>query len=263
MYSGIVVKIFDPDPTNVENNLARIQELMTARTKVIQVSHVTAPTGIRLPVAAIGKLAHEAGIWFHIDGAQSLGMFPIRISDLNCDSFAACGHKWMCGPLGTGILFVRHERQNEVQPTEVGSYADAEWGLPAKLVLVDTARRFECGTRDSATVVGFVETIKFLAKLEIAKIAAHGDELSRFLHKRLSENPKLSVLSPSLADLRSSIVSFSVEGQSCDDIFGRLLRAGFRCRPVRERDLNAVRISAHLFNTQGECERLIDAINAL
>ena len=73
---GIRVKVFDPDPSSMENTLNRINDLITSRTKAIQVSHITAPTGT-LDVEAIGKLADEKGIWFHVDGAQSAGMIPI------------------------------------------------------------------------------------------------------------------------------------------------------------------------------------------
>ncbi len=78
-FDGIVIKIFDPDPRSVESNLQRIESLITSRTRVIQVSHVTAPTGIRMPVEQIGRLAAEHGIWFHIDGAV-IGDAPVQFS---------------------------------------------------------------------------------------------------------------------------------------------------------------------------------------
>ncbi|HRG57125.1 MAG TPA: aminotransferase class V-fold PLP-dependent enzyme, partial [Lacunisphaera sp.] len=73
---GVVVKLFEPDHASAEGNLARIRDLISPRTKVIQVSHVTCTDGLVFPVAAIAELARARGIWFHIDGAQSAGMFP-------------------------------------------------------------------------------------------------------------------------------------------------------------------------------------------
>ena len=95
---GVVVKLFEPDSKSVAANLANIRALITPRTKVIQISHVTAPTGILLPAAEIAKLAHAHGIWFHVDGAQSAGMFPFTMAEIGCDSYATSGHKWMGAP---------------------------------------------------------------------------------------------------------------------------------------------------------------------
>src|SRR6185436_7748286 len=76
---GVVVKLFDPDPRDPAGNVARISALLTPRTRVVQVSHVTAPTGILMPVAAIAKLCRDRGVWFHVDGAQSAGMIPFSV----------------------------------------------------------------------------------------------------------------------------------------------------------------------------------------
>ena len=92
---GIVVRTFVPDPDDAAGNVARIAALCTARTRVVQVSHVTAPTGILMPVDAIARLCRERGIWFHVDGAQSAGMVPVVLGALGCDSYATSGHKWL------------------------------------------------------------------------------------------------------------------------------------------------------------------------
>ena len=108
-HDGIRVKLFEPDPTSAAGNLERIERLITPRTRVIQVSHVTAPTGIRMPVEEIARLAHDRGCWFHVDGAQSAGMIPVDVHAIGCDSYATSGHKWLGAPHGTGILYVREE----------------------------------------------------------------------------------------------------------------------------------------------------------
>jgi cystathionine beta-lyase/cystathionine gamma-synthase len=119
---GIVVKLFEPDPRDGAGNVARIAALMTPRTRVVQGSHVTAPTGVVMPVAAIAKLCRDRGVWFHVDGAQSAGMFPFSLREIGCDSFATSGHKWLGGPLETGVLFVQRARLDEVAPVLVGAY---------------------------------------------------------------------------------------------------------------------------------------------
>ncbi|MES2696185.1 MAG: aminotransferase class V-fold PLP-dependent enzyme, partial [Verrucomicrobiota bacterium] len=151
---GVVVKIFEPSTGSAEENLERIQKLMTRRTRAVQVSHITAPTGIVLPAVEIGKLCRERGVWFHVDAAQSVGMVPVSVRELGCDSLATSGHKWLGAPLETGILFVRKDRLDDVQPTLVGAYSGDVAGLPGELKLDATAVRYEYGTRNSAAAVG-------------------------------------------------------------------------------------------------------------
>jgi selenocysteine lyase/cysteine desulfurase len=120
---GVKVKIFDPDPDSIGGNINRIEALITPKTRVIQLSHVTAPTGILFDVKAVAKLARERGIWFHIDGAQSAGMFPFNLHEIGCHSYATSGHKWMGGPRGTGVLFIAKDHMDEVECSYAGSYS--------------------------------------------------------------------------------------------------------------------------------------------
>lgn len=79
---GLVVKVFEPDARDPAGNIARIAALCTARTRVVQVSHITAPTGIVMPARAIADLCRERGAWFHLDGAQSAGMIPVTLREI-------------------------------------------------------------------------------------------------------------------------------------------------------------------------------------
>src|SRR6185436_651514 len=177
---GVVVKLFEPDPRDPAGNVARIAALMSTRTRVVQVSHVTAPTGILMPVADIARLCRERGVWFHIDGAQTAGMFPVSMRELGGDSYATSGHKWWGGPLETGVLFVRRERIAEVAPALVGAYSGELESptLPTKWSLVSTAVRFEYGTRNSAAAVGLAEAAQFQEKIGRERIAARGRALA-------------------------------------------------------------------------------------
>ncbi|MEL7500433.1 MAG: aminotransferase class V-fold PLP-dependent enzyme [Planctomycetota bacterium] len=262
-YEGIVVKAFEPCPDNVQSNLDRITKLLSPRTRVIQVSHVTAPTGIRLPVEEIAKIAKKHKLWFHIDGAQSTGMFPFTLHELGCDSFAGCGHKWLCGPVGTGFLYVKKDRLDDVQPTEVGSYAETRWTIPTQLEYHESARRFECGTRDPASIEGLIEAAKFQEEIGRDAIWRHAHRLASSFRSGLSANPRVDVLSPSVEPLTSAMITFRVQGLNCDQTFRALWKEGFRCRPVRERHLDAIRVSTHCFNSMQQCDRLLKAINRL
>lgn len=259
---GIVVKLFEPDPTSAEGNLARIRALLTPRTKVIQVSHVTAPTGIVLPVTAIAKLAHEHGAWFHIDGAQSAGMFPFSLRAIGCDSYATSGHKWLGAPHETGVFFIRRDRLDAVAPIATGANA-GEIGpvLPGNFKNPASARRHEYGTRNAASIDALAEAVRFHAAVGHERITAHGRALAEQLHAGLAKISGVTVLTPTAPELRGSITTFRSGQMHYEKLFERLWKDHkLRCRPVSEQGLDAIRVSTHLFNTADDCERLLAAV---
>ena len=257
---GIRVKIFEPDAGSIAGNLERIEALITPRTRVVQVSHVTAPTGLRFPVREIAELAHARGLWFHVDGAQSAGMFPLDLQEIGCDSYATSGHKWMGGPHGTGLLYIRKDRLDEVAPTESGAYSDASYSLPDALEYHPTARRYEPGTRDAAQIAGLVAAVEFLQRIGMERVAARGHALARYLREQLRSIDGVTILSPTDPALAASITTFKTDRMPYDAL-NRLFAQEhkLRCRVVTERGLDALRVSTHLFNTPAECDRVIHA----
>ncbi len=257
---GLKVRIFEPDPTSEAGNLERIEALITPRTRVIQVSHVTAPTGIRLPVEAIASMARDRGIWFHIDGAQSAGMFPVDVHSIGCDSYATSGHKWMGAPHGTGILIVREERLDEVMPTEAGAYSEAEYELPDEFRYNPTAQRYEPGTRDAASIIGIVAAVDFLESIGMERVARYGRELAQYLQAALHEIPGVEVLTPSDPSLSGSMTTFKADAMPYDELYAFLTNEWqLRCRIVSERGIDAVRVSTHVFNSRADCDRVAEA----
>lgn len=261
---GIKVRIFEPDPESVAGNLNRINDLLNERTRVIQVSHVTAPTGIRMPVAQIAQLAHEKGIWFHVDGAQSAGMFPVNVGDIACDSYATSCHKWMGAPHGTGILYVHPDRLDEVTPTDVGAYSDASYSLPDTFEYNPRAQRYECGTRDAAQIVATAEAVRFLQHIGMENVAAYNRNLASHLQQGLRNLPGVTVLSPAVEALAAPMTTLKVQGITYDALYRHYLQEyQMRCRVVTERGLNGVRVSTHIFNNKEECDRLVEATRVL
>jgi selenocysteine lyase/cysteine desulfurase len=256
---GVVVKLFDPDPESPEANVAKIRALMTPRTKVVQVSHVTAPTGVVLPVADIARLCRERGVWFHIDGAQSAGMIPFSLHAIGCDSFAASGHKWLGAPFETGVLYLRRDRLEAVTPLLVGSYSGELDYLPGEFKLTDSAVRFEYGTRNVAAILGLVEAARLQEQIGRERIAARGRELARRVRAGLASLPGVEILTPVREDLAGSMVTFRSSKLAFKPLFERLFKTHrFRCRPVSEQKLNAVRISLHLCTSREECDALVE-----
>ncbi|MBS0664615.1 MAG: aminotransferase class V-fold PLP-dependent enzyme [Verrucomicrobia bacterium] len=260
---GVVVKLFEPDVTSAEANVARIAALITPRTKVIQVSHIVCTTGLVLPVRAIADLAHQHGAWFHVDGAQAVGMIPVDVGALGCDSYAFSGHKWLGGPHETGGFFIRRDRLEQVAPVEIGSYSGDLPFLPGVIKLEDSAVRHEYGTRNLGLIAGLAEAIRFQLELGRDRIAAWSRGLATGLAAGIEDIPGLTVLSPRDPVLRSAMVTFSLRHVTA----GRLTRYlgkrhRLRTRPVTEQGLQAVRVSTHVFNSRADCDRVIAALRA-
>jgi selenocysteine lyase/cysteine desulfurase len=259
---GIKVRLFEPDPDSADTNLERIEAQITDRTRVIQVSHVTAPTGIKMPVERIRELAHDRGIWFHIDGAQSAGMFPFDLHQIGCDSYATSCHKWMCAPVGTGVIYVMADRLDEVYPTEVGSYT-GPYKLPDTFEYDETAQRFESGTRDATSIVGLAAATEFLNEIGLERVAVRNRSLAKYLQAGLSEIPEVTILSPAGDELGAPMTTYKIDGVPYD-VLSSFLHDEYqlRCRVVSERGLDALRVSTHIFNFEHECDRVVEGTRA-
>jgi selenocysteine lyase/cysteine desulfurase len=261
---GITVRLFEPDPRDPAGNVTRIAALINSRTRVVQVSHVTAPTGLLMPVAEIAALCRGRGVWFHLDGAQSAGMLPFTMRETGCDSYATSGHKWLGGPLETGVLFVRRDRMNEVAAAHVGAYSGELDGLPGELRIADTAMRFEYGTRNVAAALGLAEAIRLQEGIGTVRIAARIRGLADRVFTGLARLPGVEILTPAAPALRAAMVTFRTARVSHDQLFSRLLRDhAMRARPVTEQKLNALRVSTHLFNSPAECDALVAAVEKI
>ncbi|HEY5550319.1 MAG TPA: aminotransferase class V-fold PLP-dependent enzyme [Opitutaceae bacterium] len=260
---GVIVRMFDPDASSADANLARIRELVTPRTRVIQVSHVTCTTGLVFPVAAIAELARSRGIWFHVDGAQAAGMIPLDLHAFGCDSYAFSGHKWLGGPHETGVLHIRRERLEEVACTGAGAHTGDLARLPGEIQFANAASRHEYGTRSAALVAGLAEAVRWQTRVGRERIAARGRELADRIIDGLKGVAGIEVLTPRVAGMCASIATFRHARAGAHAMFGYLMKEhGLRCRPVTEQGLEAVRVSTHIFNSPTECDRVIAAVRA-
>lgn len=261
---GVRVRLFEPDTERAEGNIERIAAIITPRTRVIQVSHVTAPTGIRMPVRQIAELAHEHNCWFHVDGAQSAGMIPIDLHAIGCDSYATSGHKWLGATHGTGLLYIRADRLDAVRPTETGAYGDdGNVELPDHFEYNPTAQRYEVGTHNAAMVIGFGEAVRFLENIGMGRVAARGHQLARFLQTQLRTIEGVTILTPSDPALHGAITTFKLDAVPYDRVYRYFVNEHkLRCRIVTERGLDAIRVSTHIFNSEADCLRVATATAA-
>lgn len=260
---GIKVKVFEPSAVSMKENLDRIQALITPRTKVIQVSHITAPTGIIFDCKQIAALAHSRNIWFHVDGAQSMGMIPVDMHDMDCDSYGTSGHKWLGAPHETGLLYIKEARLDEVTPSHIGAYSNQEYALPDVFTYNPTAVRHEYGTRNAATVVGIAAAADFQTQIGRERIAAYGHYLAEMLQDGLRKIPNVTVLTPEDPAMRGSITTLKHANVPWDKLNAHFGANKLRTRVVTEEGIDAVRISTHVFTNEEHVERVLKAVREL
>ncbi len=258
---GIRVRFFEPDRENSQGNLERIEALITRRTRLIFISHITCTTGQIFPVAEIGRLARDRGILYALDGAQAIGSHPFDIAGMNVDAYAVSAHKWLLGPRRTGILWVRRGMWETIRPTVVGAYSDRLTDLDNKrLELQDSAQRYEFGTQNDALYYGLGEAVEFIRAIGLQEIERHDTALAEAFVRGLEEIPGIELLSPDRAADRSAMITFRPTGRDYREFTTALGRQKIRVRPVGEAHLDAIRISFHVYNSAADVERLLDAL---
>lgn len=260
---GIRVKLFEPDLTGKEN-LKIIESNITRKTKVLMISHIPCTTGLIFPAKEIAELCHQKGIYCVLDGAQVLGMIPANFSELGCDFYTSSGHKWLCGPKGTGILYIRREMFDVWQPNHVGAYSDKVYKLEElKLEYRKEARITEYATRNTPIIMGIGASLDFFGAIGMDKVAARGRALAIYLKEKLSKIDSVKLLTPMEPELSGSIVTFKIldDKHNYTDYIAQIKKEyKIRLRPIGEHGLNAIRASLHVYNNFEQVDRLIEAV---
>lgn len=184
---------------------------LSENTRVVSFSHVSNISGARLPAAAICKAVHayNPDIFVHIDGAQSWGSMAVNLDEIGCDSYSSSAHKWLCGPRGTGVLFVRNAWAQRLHPLILGYDFEFDYPLTS---LPDNAQRFEClGQRDTAAVAALGVAARKHLDLGAARIEARVAELTSYTRQAL-ERAGIAVRSPAGAGRSHGVVVADLGG---------------------------------------------------
>ena len=263
---GVTVRTFEVGASDGET-MAHIRAAMTARTRVVSVSHVLCTTGAVLPVRQIGELCRERGVISVVDGAQAVGMIPVDLHELGCDFYAASGHKWMLGPKGTGVLYVRQSMLGLWRAPYVGAYSDDRFDLDEGVFeAIRAARSVEYGTRNVPLIEGLGAAIDFLSGLGMEAVAEYGQALAKRFRAEVTSIAPLAILTPDDKHCRASIVTIGAKNGVMDPWrWANALRKRYRIRvrPVGEHGLCGLRISLHIFNSEQQVERLVRALRVI
>lgn len=246
-----------------------LREMMDERVKLIAMTHVPTNGGLVNPAAEVGEVAREAGCLYLLDAVQSIGQMPLNVEEVGCDLLAATGRKYLRGPRGTGLLYVRREVLERLEPPFLDLHA-AEWTAGDRFKIRPDARRFENWETNYAGKVGLGAALDYALGWGLEEIRDRVYYLAEDLRSRLSGLPGVRVRD--LGVERCGIVTFTVEGTTAEEVSHRLRERGINTSvsapnstllDMQERGLDAlVRASVHYYNTEEEVDRLCQTLGS-
>lgn len=255
---GVVLKTFHPDLKSGLGNVQRIRKLITGKTRLIFISHVTCTTGQVFPIKEIADLAKSEGILFAVDGAQAVGQTPVDLKNFGVDCYAFSGHKWVLGPKRTGVLFVRKDKLEAIQPVTVGAYSDDGYDIETgTLSYHPDAQRFEYGTQNESLFYGLQAGAEFIHTIGVDRIIERNRRMAEKFYAGLKTLSAITLISPEEEKYRSSIISFKSGSHDYRDMAAYLSEKRIRVRVVPEANLEGIRVSFHLYNDDSDVDKIL------
>jgi cysteine desulfurase/selenocysteine lyase len=261
---GAVIK-FAPVNKNGEVEIDEIKKLISDKTKIIAITHISNVTGAVMPIKKIVDIAKEKNIPVLVDGTQGAPHMQIDMQDLGCDFYVISCHK-MYGPNGLGVLYAKKKWLDDLPPYQGGGGMIDEVKKD-NITFADSPTKFEAGTMQTAEVVAFAEAINFIEKLGIKNIAAHENEILEYGYEKLKKNNSINIIgSPKN---RGSVLCFTIKGIHPHDIAtilddeGVAIRAGHHCCQILHDKLGiaaTARASIGVYNTKEDIDILCKAI---
>jgi cysteine desulfurase/selenocysteine lyase len=246
--------------------LEEFEALLTPRTKIVGVVHVSNALGTVNPIDEVVRMAHERGVPVLVDGAQAVPHGPVDVGALDCDFYAFSGHK-VFGPSGVGVLFGKAAVLEALPPYMGGGEMILSVRFD-KTIYKEPPHRFEAGTPDIAGIVGLGAAVDYLQAQDLEVVASYERELLSYASEALAEVPGLRLIGT--AQRRASALSFVLDGVHPHDIGtildreGIALRTGHHCaQPVMERfGIPATaRASFALYNTRADVDALVRGLH--
>ena len=256
--------------------ISAFSSAITRRTRALCFCHINYTTGLRMPVRELCALARTKGLITIVDGAHAMGMLNVDLHDLGCDFYACATHKWLNGPPGTGLLYIRSARENPccLWPVLTEVYS-------AAYLLSITQMLQMRGQQNTPALCAMKDAMEFQNKIGKDRIEGRILALNRYLKEKIAEvwGPE-SLLTPLEDDaLSSGLASFvpcpnfsdRYEREKVSSVYKALREQygitiryiNFRDRQTDTADTYALRVSTHIFNSYGEIDELIAAVKAI
>jgi len=252
-------------------DLPHLTSLVSNRTKLISVAHVSNMLGCVAPVKEIVAAARGVGALVMLDACQSLPHMPVDVQALGVDFIAASGHK-MLGPTGIGFLWGKHSILCEMPPWQGGGEMIDQVSLFSSTYMPPPAR-FEAGTPAITEAIGLAAAVRYLSDIGMEKVQAHEERLSTYLYSRMSELPELRLYGPDprLGHPRAALCSFTSNQVHATDLAtfldqdGVAIRSGHHCTQPLHTELGlaaSARASLYIYNTEEDVDALIASLRS-
>lgn len=241
------------------------EKLLSKRTKLVSISHVSNAIGVVNPVKQVINLAHAAGAVVLVDGAQAVAHLPVDVVDLDCDFYVFSAHK-LYGPTGIGVLFGKTFLLESMPPYQGGGNMISTVAFE-KTTYNKLPYKFEAGTPNIAGVIGFAEAVRYLNNIGFSRIQEHEEELFNYLRNSLASIQDVRLIGSNLQ--QTAVLSFVIDRIHPHDIGtildneGIAIRAGHHCAMPLMDWLNlpaTARASVALYNTKEDVDALVEGI---
>lgn len=265
---GAAVETIPSTPSG-EVCLTQLAAMLDHRVRLISLTWLPANGGLIQPAARVGALAHAAKIPFFLDAAQAVGQMPVDVRALNCDVLTTPGRKWLRGPRGTGLLYVRRGFLQALQPAALDHFSAPL--INGQFQLRDDARRFETSEANMAARLGLGQAIQEAVVQGLDTIQTQVQSKANKIREALQRMPHIQ--SHDVGTQLSGLIAFTAQDLTSDAVRTHLAQQGievavngtaFTPLDMRARGLtDVVRISAHTTTTDEEIARLLDAVSNL
>jgi len=261
---GAVIK-FAPINDDGDIIISDFEKLITSKTKIVAITHLSNVTGTIVPVKEIIDIAHKKNIPVLVDGCQSAPHIKIDVQDLDCDFYAISAHK-VYGPTGVGILYAK-KKWLEQLPPYIGGGGMINEVKKDKISYAQLPEKYEAGTMPTAEVVAFNESIKFMNEVGIENLINHEKELTNYALEKMKAINSVKIIGN--PKVKAGVISFTIKGVHPHDIAtildesGVAIRAGHHCCQILHEKLNlnaSARASFGIYNTKEDVDILCKAI---
>ncbi len=262
---GIQIKYIDLDE-NLKVNVSNLKKIISPKTKVMSIAHITNVAGDIRPLKELIQVAHQNHILVLVDGAQSVAHMPVDVQDLDIDFLAFSAHK-MYGPTGVGVLYGKEELLKNIQPIIYGGGMNVTFNSDGIRIYNEIPHMLEAGTPNIADVIGFGSVLEYLNQIGMKKIHEYETELRKYAISKLKQIPSLIIYNEYS---ESSIIAFNYQDIFAQDLaiylnkYNICVRAGNHCAKILKDELgikNTCRISFAFYNTKEEIDYLVKILS--
>lgn len=258
---GARLEVVPADALGRPDEARLFERLDQGDVSVLALSSVQFATGFRADIERFGEFCRDRGIFFVVDGIQSVGQVPVDVSRSHIDILAVGGQKWLCAPFGTGFVYVRRALLERLEPVlvgwtgmtasaDMGSLTDYRWGLR------DDARRFEVATLPFHDFAGFSASLELLREVGVGRIESHLRRLLRPVVEWLREADGVEMITPDEERHSAGILAFRTP--AIESVAAGLKAAGITCG-LRE---GAIRLAPHFYSVEADLAPVLEVLES-